>query len=115
MPTSFGFTFSLLGVELIVPAAAGSSQALLAVALLMIPGFVLRKKSLHVEDLGTTIGPLGPLIKIRWLHSWWYFPLFALCFTSSKRPFLVPSLNGQPVQWTDGIKIEHAPPNPCCE
>ena len=110
----FGFTFSLLGVELILPSATGSSQALLAVALLMIPGFVLRKKPIQVEELGTTIGPLGPLIKNSLVALLVVFPLFALGFHFFQTSFL-----GAQPQWSTGAmdrwnqEIEHAPPNPC--
>ena len=112
----FGFTFVLLGAELVVPSITGFSQALLAIALLIIPGLALRKSQLRVEDLGTTMGPIRPMLTHTLIALCIVFPIFVAGFHIFQTSML-----GATPQWSlDEIQrwnqeIEHAPANPCAK
>jgi hypothetical protein len=53
----FGITFALLILESVLPFLGSYSQGILALALVLIPGFALRKSAQRPEELGTQMGP----------------------------------------------------------
>ncbi len=74
----FGFTFGLWGLEQVLPSIGSLSQGLLAVALLFIPSFVLRKKAIHIDDLGVAMSPWRPTLTLATVTMLVVFTLFAL-------------------------------------
>ena len=53
----FGITFGLLVLESVAPFLGSYSQGILALTLVLVPGFVLRKSTKTPEELGTQMGP----------------------------------------------------------
>ena len=110
----FGCTFLLLGIELAFPSVSGTSQAMLAVALLLIPGFVLRSKQTTVDDLGVYMGPVGVTLKNSMIAICVVFPVFIIGFHIFQTSIL-----GAESQWDLSElnrwdqEIENAPTDPC--
>lgn len=110
----FGMTFGILAVELVLPSVAGASQALLAVGLLFIPGFVLRKRGLRIDDCGVGFGSFGGTAKATLIALLLVFPIFVGGFHVFQLEFL-----GADAQWDSGRlarwdqALEYAPTKPC--
>ena len=64
-------------VQLAVPSISGWLQALLAVLLLTIPGWVLRRSDRRIDDLGVEMGPWARTLPPFALAAVVVFPLFA--------------------------------------
>jgi len=110
----FGLTFALALIQLALPWTAGGMQVALALILLQLPTWMLRKQGVDERALGLTFGPLWPALGLSLATMAVVFPLFVGGFHLVHAEW-----RGLPSTWeADRLlrwdeSLEHTPPRPC--